>query len=107
EYGGPADPVQFTWLHNYSPLHRVTAGTDYPATMFAIFDNDTRTDPMHGRKMAAAVQHATTGDRPILVRTEGNVGHGARSLNKSVEESADTLAFMSQWTGLTSPTGRG
>lgn len=106
EYGDPADPEQFTWLHSYSPLHRVKPGTDYPATMFAIFDNDTRTDPMHGRKMAAAVQHATTGDRPILVRTEGNVGHGARSLNKSVEESADTLAFMSHWTGLTSPTGR-
>ncbi|MDB0039194.1 prolyl oligopeptidase family serine peptidase, partial [Actinomycetota bacterium] len=77
-----------------------TPGTDYPATMFAIFDNDTRTDPMHGRKMAAAVQAGTSGVRPILVRTEENVGHGARSLNKSIEESADTLAFMSHWTGL-------
>jgi prolyl oligopeptidase len=69
--------------------------------MFAIFDNDTRTDPMHGRKMAAMVQSHTSGTRPILVRTEQNVGHGARALNKSVEESADTLAFMAQWTGLT------
>jgi prolyl oligopeptidase len=34
------------------------------------------------------------------VRTEENVGHGARSLSKSIEESADTLAFMSHWTGL-------
>ena len=68
--------------------------------MFAIFDNDTRTDPMHGRKMAAAVQAGTSGARPILVRTEENVGHGARSLSKSIEESADTLAFMSHWTGL-------
>ena len=102
EYGDPADPEQFGWLHGYSPYHRVVAGTDYPATMFAIFDNDTRTDPMHGRKMAAATQQATSGDRPILVRTEENVGHGARSLNKTVEESADTLAFMSSWTGLDS-----
>ena len=39
--------------------HRVVDGTDYPATMFAVFDNDTRTDPMHGRKMCAAVQSAT------------------------------------------------
>jgi len=100
EYGDPADPQQFGWLHAYSPYHRVTEGTDYPATMFAIFDNDTRTDPMHGRKMAAAVQANTVGDRPILVRTEQNVGHGARSLDKSIEESADTLAFMSHWTGL-------
>lgn len=100
EYGDPADAEQFGWLHAYSPYHRVAANTDYPATMFAIFDNDTRTDPMHGRKMAAAIQANTIGDRPILVRTEGNVGHGARSLNKSIEESADTLAFMSHWTGL-------
>ena len=100
EYGDPADPQQFGWLHAYSPYHRVTEGTDYPATMFAIFDNDTRTDPMHGRKMAAAVQANTVGNRPILVRTEQNVGHGARSLDKSIEESADTLAFMSHWTGL-------
>ena len=37
---------------------------------------------------------------PFEVRTEGDVGHGARSLSKSVEETADTLAFFSRWTGL-------
>lgn len=100
EYGDPEDPEQFGWLHAYSPYHRVVEGTDYPATMFAVFDNDTRTDPMHGRKMCAAAQHATSGTRPILLRSEGDVGHGARSLSKSVEETADTLAFMARWTGL-------
>ena len=100
EYGDPEDPEHFAWLHAYSPYHRVVEGTDYPATMIAVFDNDTRTDPMHGRKMAAAVQHATSGTRPILLRTEGDVGHGARSLSKSVEETADTLAFLARWTGL-------
>lgn len=100
EYGDPEDPEQFGWLHGYSPYHRVVEGTDYPATMIAVFDNDTRTDPMHGRKMCAAAQHATSGTRPILLRSEGDVGHGARSLSKSVEETADTLAFMARWTGL-------
>jgi prolyl oligopeptidase len=100
EYGDPEDPEQFGWLHAYSPYHRVREGTDYPATMFAVFDNDTRTDPMHGRKMCAAVQAATVGDRPILLRTEGNVGHGARKLDAAVEETADTLAFLAHWTGM-------
>ena len=100
EYGDPEDPEQFGWLHAYSPYHRVVQDTDYPAAMFAVFDNDTRTDPMHGRKMCAATQHATSGTRPILLRTEGDVGHGARSLSKSVDESADTLAFFANWTGL-------
>jgi prolyl oligopeptidase len=100
EYGDPEDAEQFGWLIGYSPYHRVSEGTDYPATMIAVFDNDTRTDPMHGRKMCAALQHATSGTRPILLRTEGNVGHGARALSKSIEETADTLAFMARWTGL-------
>lgn len=100
EYGDPEDAEQFEWLYSYSPYHRVTEGTDYPATMFAVFDNDTRTDPMHGRKMCAAVQAATTGDRPILLRSEGNVGHGARKLDAAVEETADTLAFLARWTGM-------
>ncbi len=100
EYGDPEDAEQFGWLHAYSPYHRVVEGTDYPATMFVVFDNDTRTDPMHGRKMCAAVQAATSGARPVLLRTEGDVGHGARSLSKSVEETADTLAFLARWTGM-------
>jgi prolyl oligopeptidase len=53
---------------------------------------------MHGRKLCAAVQHATSGTRPILIRAEGNVGHGARSMDKSIEETADTLAFFRKWT---------
>lgn len=100
EYGDPEDPEQFGWLHAYSPYHRVSPDTDYPATMFVVFDNDTRTDPMHGRKMAAAVQAATSGTRPVLVRTEGDVGHGARSLTRAVDETADILAFLAAWTGL-------
>jgi prolyl oligopeptidase len=100
EYGDPEVAEEFGWLIDYSPYHRVVEGTDYPATMIAVFDNDTRTDPMHGRKMCAALQHATSGTRPILIRAEGDVGHGARSMSKSVEESADTLAFFAHWTGL-------
>jgi prolyl oligopeptidase len=67
-----------------------------------VFGNDTRTDPMHGRKLCAALQHATAGERPILLRAEANVGHGARAMSKSVEESAEMLAFTARWTGLAS-----
>ena len=100
EYGDPEVPEQLDWLLGYSPYHRVQEGVDYPATMFVVFDNDTRTDPMHGRKMCAAVQHATAGTRPILLRGEGDVGHGQRSLSRSIDETADTLAFLARWTGL-------
>ncbi|MFN8148153.1 MAG: prolyl oligopeptidase family serine peptidase [Candidatus Nanopelagicales bacterium] len=101
EYGDPEVPEELDWLLGYSPYHNAREGVDYPATLFVVFDNDTRTDPMHGKKLCAALQHATAGTRPVLIRTEGDVGHGARKLSKSVEESADMLAFAARWTGLT------
>jgi prolyl oligopeptidase len=103
EYGSAAKAEEFAWLHAYSPYHRVVEGTAYPATMFTVFDSDSRVDPMHVRKMAAAVQHAQSADRDILIRAEGNVGHGARSLDRSIELVADKLAFAAHWTGLEVP----
>ena len=103
EYGTAADPVELGWLLGYSPYHRVRPGTRYPATLFTVFDNDTRVDPVHARKMCAALQHATSApypDHPILFRREREVGHGARAVSRSVALSADTLAFLAAQTGL-------
>jgi prolyl oligopeptidase len=104
EYGDASDPEQLAWLLRYSPYHRVVDGTAYPATLFTVFDRDSRVDPLHARKMCAALQAATTSDasaRPVLLRRESDVGHGARALSRSVELSADTLAFMAHQTALT------
>jgi prolyl oligopeptidase len=100
EYGSASNPVELGWLLAYSPYHRVQDGVDYPATLFTVFDGDTRVDPMHARKLCAALQHATSGDRPILLRREKNVGHGARALSRTIELSVDTLAFCAARTGL-------
>jgi prolyl oligopeptidase len=100
EYGSAADSEELGWLLSYSPYHHVREGVDYPATLFTVFDGDTRVDPLHARKMCAALQHATTGDRPILVRREKDVGHGARALSRTIALSVDTLAFSAHWTGL-------
>ena len=76
-------------------------GIDYPAVLFTTFDTDTRVDPLHARKMCAALQHATTGarTRPILLRRETDVGHGARSVSRTVELAVDQLAFLAAHTG--------
>jgi prolyl oligopeptidase len=103
EYGTAADPVELNWLLGYSPYHRVRPGTRYPASLFTVFDNDTRVDPVHAWKMCAALQHATSApwpERPILLRREREVGHGARAVSRSVTLSADTLAFLAAQTGL-------
>jgi prolyl oligopeptidase len=100
EYGTAADATELGWLLAYSPYHQVRDGVDYPATLFTIFDGDTRVDPLHARKMAAAMQHATSGSRPVLVRRESDVGHGARAVTRAVELSVDTLTFAAAQTGL-------
>ncbi|MDX6203499.1 MAG: prolyl oligopeptidase, partial [Frankiales bacterium] len=100
EFGSAEVPEELTWLLSYSPYHHVREGVDYPAVLFTVFDGDTRVDPMHARKMCAALQHATAGTRPVLLRRERDVGHGARALSRSVALTADTLTFAARWTGL-------
>jgi len=104
EYGSADDPEELGWLLAYSPYHHVTPGVAYPAVLFTVFDSDTRVDPLHARKMCAALQAATTAaasDRPIVFRRESDVGHGARAVSRSIELSTDTLAFLAAHTGLT------
>jgi prolyl oligopeptidase len=95
EYGSPEDPTQFEWLYAYSPYHRVRAGTAYPAVLFTAAESDSRVDPMHARKMTAAMQAATTSEHPILLRLETRAGHGAgKPLTKTVEELTDVYSFL-------------
>jgi prolyl oligopeptidase len=100
EYGTAGDPAELGWLLGYSPYHHVREGTAYPPVLFTVFDSDTRVDPLHARKTAAALQHATAGDGPVLLRREVDVGHGARSLSRSVELTVDTTAFLAAHLGL-------
>ncbi|TYB41149.1 prolyl oligopeptidase family serine peptidase [Actinomadura chibensis] len=100
EYGTADDPEEFGWLIGYSPYHHVHPGTAYPAVLFTTFGSDTRVDPLHARKMCAALQYATASDSPILLRNESDVGHAARSVTRSVDLMTDTLSFLAAQTGL-------
>ncbi|HXT91870.1 MAG TPA: prolyl oligopeptidase family serine peptidase [Trebonia sp.] len=100
EYGSAAKPEELGWLLGYSPYHRVVDGVEYPAVLFTVFTNDTRVDPLHGYKMCAALQHASASDRPVLLRAEGQVGHGQRAVSLTAGLAGDSLAFVAQQTGL-------
>jgi prolyl oligopeptidase len=100
EYGTAEDPTELGWLLGYSPYHAVREGTAYPAVLFTTFESDTRVHPLHGRKLAAALQHATTAEAPVVLRRETSVGHGARAVSRTVELAADQLAFLASHTGL-------
>ncbi|GGL44035.1 prolyl oligopeptidase family serine peptidase [Planomonospora parontospora] len=101
EYGSAEKPDEFAWLWSYSPYHRVREGVSYPATLFTVFQSDTRVHPLHAWKMCAALQHAQAADRPVLLRNEAETGHGARAVSKTVDLAADQLTFLAHHTGLT------
>lgn len=109
EYGSAAVPEELDWLLGYSPYHHVDEGTDYPAVLLTVSDGDAVVDPLHARKMCAALQHAV-GPAPaadgrglILLRTESGVGHGARAMTRIVELTVDQLSFAAWQTGLRLP----
>jgi prolyl oligopeptidase len=50
--------------------------------------------------MCASLQYASGSERPVLLRAEGQVGHGARAVSRTADLAGDTLAFAARYTGL-------
>ncbi|HET9622554.1 MAG TPA: prolyl oligopeptidase family serine peptidase, partial [Kofleriaceae bacterium] len=99
EYGSPDDATQFAVLHAYSPYRVAIDGGPraYPAVLFDSSDHDDRVDPLHARKLTAALQAAQTADAPILLRIERNAGHGGADMVKQqVDKGADQLGWLEQ-----------
>jgi prolyl oligopeptidase len=95
EYGSSDDAAQFPALYAYSPYHHVVKGTKYPAVLFLTGDSDTRVAPLHARKMAAEMQAAQGGDKPILLLYDTKLGHSeGRPVGKIIEEDTQVLDFL-------------
>ncbi|AOR76892.1 prolyl endopeptidase [Novosphingobium resinovorum] len=101
DYGRPDREDDFKVLRAYSPYHNIREGAQYPAILVTTADTDDRVVPGHSFKYTAALQHANLGARPRLIRIETRAGHGSgKPTDKAIEEGADILAFVAQWTGL-------
>lgn len=95
EYGAANKEEDFKYLIQYSPLHNIKKGTNYPATMIMTADHDDRVVPAHSFKFGAALQAAQGGEAPILLRVESDAGHGAgKPMYKILDEKADMFSFM-------------
>lgn len=95
EYGSSDEADQIENLLSYSPLHNLTPGTCYPATMVTTADRDDRVVPGHSFKFAAALQAAQSCENPTLIRIETRAGHGAGTpTSKQIDQYADLWAFL-------------
>ncbi len=95
DYGTAQDSVEmFEYLKGYSPLHNITKGVPYPATMVTTGDHDDRVVPAHSFKFAAELQAKQSGKNPVLIRIDVKAGHGAgKSVAAVIQENADIQAF--------------
>jgi len=94
----------FDYLNNYSPLHNVKSGVNYPSTMITTADHDDRVVPAHSFKFAAELQTKHSGNKPTVIRIDTKAGHGAgMSINKVVEFYADLYAFTYFEMGIEDP----
>ena len=92
----------------YSPYHHAVEGTRFPATLVTGSLNDARTDPVHARKMYAALQHADPdhgrGDRPLLLHVQQDSGHhGAVTIADLADQLGRDHGFLMSQTGLSVP----
>ncbi len=84
----------FEYLKAYSPVHNVTKGRSYPATLVTTADHDDRVVPAHSFKFAATLQALQSGPNPTFIRIENSAGHGAGTpVSKSIDQYADIFSF--------------
>ena len=82
------------YLKNYSPVHNLKAGVQYPATLVTTGDHDDHVVPAHSYKFVAELQDKQTGSNPTLIRIETNAGHGAGTpTSKIIDQYADIFGF--------------
>ena len=95
DYGRSDDSEEmFRYLYNYSPLHNIRSGLDYPATLAFTADHDDRVVPAHSFKYIATLQEKYQGENPVLIRIETKAGHGAgKPVSKQIDEYVDLWSF--------------
>lgn len=94
EYGSSDDAVQFENLYNYSPIHNIKEGVDYPSVMVITADHDDRVVPAHSFKYIATLQDKYNGSNPVMIRIQTKAGHSAgKPTSMRIEESSDKWAF--------------
>ena len=98
EYGNAVEDAEaFEYLMEYSPLHNVGEGIDYPPILVTTGDGDDRVVPAHSLKWIAAMQAKNPAAEAILLRYDVGSGHGAgKPIAKVLDEQADVYAFLAR-----------
>ena len=95
EFGSVKNASEFPALLEMSTYHQIRDGVDYPAVLLVHGMNDPRVDVWHSAKAAARLQAASRSGKPVLLRLDGQAGHGIGStLGQSLGKQADVYSFL-------------
>ena len=88
EYGDPDNKEDYNYIKEYSPYQNIEPGVNYPITLVKAGENDTRVDPLHAKKFAAALQNNPGQENDIFLFVDFDSGHGSgQSIEKQIENS--------------------
>ena len=94
EFGSTKLLAGFRALYEMDAYQHVVNGAAYPAVLLTTGLNDPRVDPWQVAKMAARLQAATSGGRPILLRVDAEGGHSGSTASANITAIADEQAFL-------------
>jgi prolyl oligopeptidase len=95
EFGTVKDPAEFKALLEMSTYHQIKDGVAYPAVMLIHGINDPRVDVWQSAKAGARLQAASASGKLVLLRLDGQAGHGVGSTaTQQASKLADIYAFM-------------
>ena len=94
EWGNPQDPVYYDYMLSYSPYDQIKA-QDYPALYVDTGLWDSQVQYWEPAKWVARLRATGTGNKPILLRTNMEAGHGGQSGRFArYQQTAEWYAFM-------------
>jgi len=89
EYGDPEKQEDFGNLLSYSPYHSMKQGVPLPEMLVTVGENDSRVDPLHGKKFVALAQQKPEQKNPVMLYVDYDSGHGSgKSMAQMIEDQA-------------------
>ena len=107
EMGDSRKEEEYRWVREWSPLHNLSEGTCYPATLLTTARDDDLVHPSQSYKFAAALRDVQGCLKPVLLRVYQTGGHGTWDAHSLLARgAADRLTFAAIATGLVQNTGK-
>ena len=95
EFGTVKEPDGFKALAAVDAYQAVQDGVAYPAVLLTVGLNDPRVPVWQPAKMAARLQAASRGGKPVLLRVDDGAGQGGGSTkSQAAAKTADEYAFL-------------